>query len=117
MKNSFWDMYTKADLDAGRAQSQAADADRRARDTDARVQKLATICQAMWTLLQEKAGLNDEALIARVRELDLQDGVADDIATRGAEGCPKCARPLSLEHNRCLYCGHVPDRQTAFEVV
>ncbi|MBI1368076.1 MAG: hypothetical protein GC162_05420 [Planctomycetes bacterium] len=77
------------------------------------VDRLEMICEAMWTLLRERTNLSDEALMAKILELDLSDGNADGKITRPAQKCPKCNRPNSRRHEMCIYCG-TPLRTTPF---
>lgn len=107
----FWDLHQQRRIDenardAARGQA-AAD---RARDEVARLQdrvdRLVLCNMAMWTLLRDKLGLTDKQLEYRVRELDLSDGTLDGKMRPGAWDCPKCKRPNSPKHAKCIYCGH-----------
>ncbi|MEI7766318.1 MAG: hypothetical protein WCJ97_02645 [Phycisphaerae bacterium] len=84
---------------------------------EARVEKLTLICHAMWAILKDKTQLSEEDLLAKVMELDLADGVADGRHNTVPKDCPACKRPMSSQHKRCLYCGHVPTPQSAFETL
>ncbi|QNN24223.1 zinc ribbon domain-containing protein [Planctomycetales bacterium ZRK34] len=77
------------------------------------VDRLEMICEAMWSLLRDKVGESDEALMAKVLELDLSDGQADGKVARGPQKCPNCNRPNSRRHEFCIYCGQ-PIRKSAF---
>ena len=80
-----------------------------------RVDELALTCAAMWSLLEEKTSLTNEDLLAKIRETDLKDGVADGKMTRTVKQCPSCGRTMSERHKRCLYCGAVELKTTPFE--
>jgi hypothetical protein len=67
--------------------------------------KLGLICQAMWSLIQEKTGLTEKDLLERVTELDLKDGKLDGKYMRPPVDCPKCGAKMSNKFNRCLFCG------------
>ena len=72
---------------------------------EARLDRLALIAEALWTLLRERVGLTDGELMDRIREVDLSDGVLDGKVRRGTSECPACQRVLSRRHDRCIYCG------------
>lgn len=75
------------------------------RELEDRVERLALVCEALWTLLRDKAGVAEEELVQRVVDLDLTDGRLDGKASRqGVRTCPSCARPVGKRFDRCLYC-------------
>lgn len=71
-----------------------------------RLDHLVLLNQALWSLLQEKVGLTEEELQARVLELDMRDGKLDGRVESAPAECPNCHRPLSRRHMRCLYCDY-----------
>ena len=75
-------------------------------DLQERIDKLALLNYALWSLLQEKLGVDESELLARVEELDLKDGKLDGRMTGGVINCPHCQRPLSKRHRKCLYCSY-----------
>lgn len=79
--------------------------------------KLGLVCQAMWTLIQEKTDLTERDLLARVTELDLKDGVHDGKYTKPPIDCPKCQSKMSRKFNRCLFCGQECVDGSAFDTV
>ena len=111
MIDILWDLYqqrriNEVDDKAGNAGRKATDFQHRVRLLEEQVDRLALVNLAMWHLLRERAKLTDEHLAAKVREIDLLDGVEDGKLTRAAAQCPRCNRTLSARHKRCLYCGH-----------
>jgi hypothetical protein len=84
---------------------QAERAGDRVGDVEERLDKMALLNLALWTLLREKLGVTDEELAKRVEELDLRDGKLDGRVQGTPIDCPDCARPLHQRHRRCLYCG------------
>ena len=72
---------------------------------EARLERLALLTEALWTLLRERVGMTDEELLERIRDVDLSDGVLDGKVRRGTSECPGCQRVLSKRHDRCIYCG------------
>ena len=106
-----------ARADAARARTQAGQANREAAANDDRLDRLSLVCMAMWSLLQEKTGLTEEDLLARVELLDLMDGEADGKATVRVRPCGSCDRPLGPRHRRCIYCGTERSAGSAFDAV
>ena len=82
-----------------------------------RVDKLNLVCLAMWELIREKTNLTEDDLTTRVAMIDARDGVADGKVTRRTQPCPKCQRPMSAEHRKCLYCGFAKPVETAFDAL
>lgn len=80
----------------------------------ARIDKLALINMAMWSLLKQHTPLNEEDLLERVKEIDLQDGQLDGKVRTAPQECPQCGRKLSQKHQKCLYCGYDVQGQDAF---
>jgi hypothetical protein len=89
----------EAGANARQAQSQIAEL---GRDLD----RLSMITQALWLILKDEHGYDDDVLRAKVMAIDLSER-----AQAGGEGkppplpCPKCNRPLGRRHARCIYCG------------
>ena len=92
-------------LDAAEAKQSAGEARRDVRDVAAELERTQLACAAMWSILQEKLGVSDEDLIARINEIDLSDGKLDGKVRKGAVSCPKCNRTISQRLPKCLYCG------------
>jgi len=88
---------------------------RQAASVEQRIDKLALVCMAMWSLLREQTDLTEEDLLARVREIDLQDGREDGKAARQVAKCPQCNRTMSPRHERCMWCGAEKLTYTAFD--
>lgn len=82
-----------------------------------RLDRLALICMAMWSLVQPKTDLTEEDLLQRVKEIDLMDGTEDGKITRQVVRCGKCDRPMSSRHTRCIYCGSEQLAACAFDTV
>lgn len=100
---------------AAAASSSAGAARRGVKHLEDRHERLALICMAMWSLIQDKTGLTEEDLLERVHVLDMMDGVADGKATKSVSKCPKCARTMNARHQRCLYCGAQKPAGSAFD--
>jgi len=70
-----------------------------------RVDRLALVCQALWSLLQERTDLTDDDLTTRITEMDLKDGALDGKYEKPVDKCPKCGSGMSKRFQRCLFCG------------
>lgn len=76
-----------------------------------RVERLALVCEALWTLLRDKAGAREEELIDRIMQLDLADGKLDGKSARASvRGCARCGRPVGKRFDKCMYCGEPAPR-------
>ena len=60
--------------------------------------------KVLWELVRGSLDLSDADLKARMREVDLRDGVEDGEITKVPLKCPQCGRVSSSEHWKCLYC-------------
>ena len=108
---------TAAEAAAARSGARADAAVGALRQLEEKIDKLALVCLSMWSLLLEKTELTEEDLMARVREIDLMDGVEDGKVTKNVQKCAKCGRTMSPKHNRCLYCGAADLKLSAFDDV
>ena len=83
-----------------------------------RVDRLAMLCCAMWTVIQAHTNVEDEYLMRLVNELDLTDGHADGKAAHvQVSPCVKCQRPVALRQASCMYCGEPRKQKHPFEAV
>jgi hypothetical protein len=114
-----WDAYQSSQIsqlndridgmqDAG-ARGEAAV--RAAVGLEAKVNRLALICQAMFELMP---GVTEDQLKAKIQEIDARDGTVDGRVTARGKKCPKCDATMSPKFGRCLFCGHKDDSASAF---
>jgi ribosomal protein S27AE len=99
------------------AASKARDAEYSTDLVERRLDKLALINMALWSLMSEKLGLTEEDLMERVKKIDLMDGVEDGKLKRTVAQCPACNRVMSPRHTKCIYCGAERLKMTAFDEV
>ena len=70
------------------------------------VERLFFITEALWRILKETHGLEDQEIIRQIAVIDAEDGKIDGKkAPRPPEPCPKCGRTLVKQRPQCLYCG------------
>ena len=70
------------------------------------IEHLLMITEALWTILKEKNGLDDQELLRQMVQIDLRDGKLDGrVAPTPPEPCPKCQRIVAKGSVRCMYCG------------
>jgi len=74
-----------------------------------RAEKQALLLRALFALLSERQGPTEAELLDRFRQVEAEKAGAP------AKLCSRCGRPVSLKHNRCLYCGEAYQVQSAFE--
>ena len=82
-----------------------------------RLDKLSLICQAMWSLLQEKTNLTEADLLKRVTEMDAVDGNIDGKMTKPPVQCSQCGSMVCRKFNRCLFCGAEYTDGSSFDMV
>lgn len=70
------------------------------------VERLMLITEALWRILREKHGLDENELVKQIALLDLEDGKLDGRKpATPPQPCPKCGRTLGKKRPRCLFCG------------
>jgi len=101
--------------DASSAKSAASQAKRDVTHIEDRLDRLALINMAMWSLIQDKTNLTEADLLERVKIIDLMDGVEDGKVTRTVSKCAKCDRVMNARHDKCMYCGSPKLVESAFD--
>ena len=76
----------------------------RIEDLNERVDRLVMILRATLALLEEQ-GITKERLMAKIDELDLQDGTDDERLREGVVDCPSCESKVAPGLRRCQFCG------------
>lgn len=70
------------------------------------VERLLLITEALWRILKEKHGLDENELVKQITMIDLEDGKLDGRKpATPPKPCPKCQRVLAKNRPRCLFCG------------
>jgi hypothetical protein len=84
---------------------------------EGRVAALALICRALFELLQEKTGVTQQELAAKITAVDVRDGKADGRMTPQPMQCPACQSMMAPRFNRCLFCGYKAVSADPFNIV
>jgi len=72
----------------------------------AEVERLLLITEALWTILRDRFGMEDQELLREIVRIDMRDGRLDGrLPPAPPQPCPKCHRTLAGRSIRCLYCG------------
>jgi hypothetical protein len=110
-----FDELTGGNAAAGKgASTQRLPADR-LQELEDGIERLLLITEAMWTLLREQHGYDEQELVRRIAAIDMRDGKYDNrVAKAPPKPCPKCNRMLGKHRAKCLYCGE-PIVMTPFD--
>jgi hypothetical protein len=76
----------------------------RIEDLNERVDRLVMVLRATLALLEEQ-GITQDRLMAKIQELDLQDGTDDNRLREGVVDCPSCESKVAPGLRRCQFCG------------
>ena len=95
-----------ANMAGERAAREASKARSELEGVEFNVEKLLMITEALWIILKEQLGYEDEELMKRIQEIDMRDGKLDG-KVKGSinPACPECQRVLIGKMPKCLYCG------------
>jgi hypothetical protein len=75
-------------------------------ELEGEIERLMLITEALWRILKEKHGLDDNELVRQITMIDLEDGRLDGRKpATPPQPCPKCQRMLAKNRPRCLFCG------------
>jgi hypothetical protein len=81
------------------------------------VERLTLVCEAMWSLIQQRTDLSERDLSQRVKDLDLEDGVRDGKHSKPPVDCPDCGNMVCRKFNRCLFCGYTLPEESVFDTI
>lgn len=81
-------------------------------ELEERLERLSTICEAMWELLSDGAGLSLDQLASRVEQRGAEHAEAEqEIAKEEAKPqslCPRCDEAMPVGAKTCLFCSARP---------
>jgi len=106
----FWELHqsqriASAGAASASAASKASRAEQKATSLAAKAEKALMICEALWIIMPEEHGLDDELLEKAVRAVDLQDGKLDGKVAHDIKTCRSCGRKVGRNRISCIYCG------------
>ena len=104
-----------AQSDARGAHERAQDAASATGDLRQRVEMLALANQALFEILVERLGIQEDEVVARMAEVDARDGARDGRITPRVVTCRKCSRKVSTTRQQCMYCGDLVLAGSPFE--
>jgi hypothetical protein len=96
------------------AQAKARIAQSESAELRRQVDRMQLICEAIWTIVKERVGADDEELFKRITRIDLRDGKLDGRSKKPTQRCSDCKRVVSARTGVCLYCGAVVDHKSLF---
>jgi hypothetical protein len=76
----------------------------RIEDLNERIDKLLMIVRGMWALMEEQ-GMTAEQLMAKIDEIDVQDGTDDGQVRSQVVECPSCQSKVAPNLRNCQLCG------------
>lgn len=91
--------------DTMRATRDARESLLQATSHEERLDTMALIMTAMWSIMQDRLGVTDAELVQRMQEFDLRDGKLDGKVAPSSSKCASCGRVMSPRYKRCIYCG------------
>jgi hypothetical protein len=95
------------------AATTATQAENAAREAQTRVDifqhdidRLLLITEALWTVIKQQQGYNDDVLVQLIQDIEKQRTTADGVMAKDPPiNCPACGRPNTSKRNFCIYCG------------
>ena len=74
----------------------------------AEIERLYFITEALWRILKEKHGLDENEIVRQITMIDIEDGKLDQRkAKTPPTPCPKCGRVVAKQRAKCMYCGEL----------
>jgi hypothetical protein len=113
LSTSFSDLSSAAD--AARASSAALTAEQHAKEVEQRLDRALLVMHAMWDLLRDKNGLNEQALLDQVNAR--AKSRVEQLQSPETSKCPQCGRPMAPRLSKCMYCGAARPITTVFDAV
>lgn len=107
--------------DAQRSASAAADSAKQTKE-DAqslrrKIDALALANQALFEILNERMGIQEQDVIRRMAQIDSRDGRKDGKMGGAPVPCRKCGRTTNTAEKYCIYCGEAVVDGSLFQKV
>jgi hypothetical protein len=84
-------------------------------ELQADVERLFFITEALWRILRDKYGMDENELVKQITLIDIEDGRLDGKKPKAPPTpCPKCNRTVGRQRVKCIFCGE-PIAQNPFD--
>lgn len=120
MHDFIWNLHqeqriAETEIGASRAQDEVGRCRERIQELEFALDRMALASQALWELLRSRLGFTEAELIARIRDVDLRDGVKDQRITPHPILCTNCGQTVNTKASRCIYCGAAVVKPSVFQ--
>jgi hypothetical protein len=121
MDDLIWEFYQHGRVVRAEAQADQAIAKTYTAEADVaslagKLDRLALVCRAMWSLIQTRTSLTEQDLMKEMGRLDLLDGRADGKVLETAK-CSRCGTVLGAKATTCYRCGASTPLHSAFHTL
>ena len=108
MSDIIWEIYQQGKVagavaDAKHAVSKAYESNTNSDGLAKKLERLALLNQAVWSLVKQRTSLTDQDLLVEIKRLDLLDGQMDGKLTE-TKTCVKCHTTLMASAQSCYRC-------------
>jgi hypothetical protein len=110
MYGFMWDMWQSQEIrdnreNLSKTKDSVDSAQRELNRLRDQMMRMSLVNLAMFELVSERLGITQAQLEAKMREIDLRDGVEDGKFTAAPRACIACGRENRGNRPKCLYCG------------
>lgn len=121
MSDLIWEFYQhgkiiRASADASQALSNSNEFSADVRSLERKIDRLALLSQAIWSLIREKTSLTDAELMDEIKRIDMLDGCLDGKVSE-TKKCIKCGTVLTSSADNCYSCGAKNSITSAFHSI
>lgn len=118
MSDFIWEFYQHGKIisaasDASHALSKATTSQAGVHDVERKLDRLALLNQAIWSLVKQQTALRETDLMEEIKRLDMLDGRADGKLAE-TRRCGKCGTVLTASAISCYICGAPSGPGSAF---
>ena len=118
MTDIIWEFYQhgkviRASADASQALSKTIESRADIGALERKIDRLALLNQAMWSLVKEQTSLTEADLIEQIKRLDMLDGRLDGKVAE-TKKCNSCGTVLAASAHSCYGCGAESPVSSAF---
>ena len=103
------------DQRARRAEDNTVDLKSGAGSVQRRLDVMTLANQALFEILRDRLGIEEEEVILRMAEIDARDGKKDGKISPRVLSCMRCGKKVSTTRQRCMYCAELVTKGHLFE--